>query len=153
MIPNIVEKKAFQVVGMHYKGTNSNGEIPELWSKFINRIGEIPNRQSKQECFGVCWSDSCDDKEFNYVACVEAGESIDIPAGMVSKIIPAGKYAVFSHIGSLDTLQETYANIYKKWAPEQKLRVDSSGIDFELYNEEFKMNEPDSILYLYVPLK
>nr|WP_242840192.1 effector binding domain-containing protein [Clostridium botulinum] len=40
------------------------------------------------------------------------GTSFDyIPEGMVAKVIPQGKYVVFTHKGSVEKLQETYEYI------------------------------------------
>ncbi len=47
-----------------------------------------------------------------------------IPEGMVAKVIPQGKYVVFTHKGSIHKLQETYKYIWEMWIPFSKLELD-----------------------------
>jgi predicted transcriptional regulator YdeE len=68
--PRIVEKEAFTIVGLHYRGKNENKEAHYLWDKFLPREGEIKGRIPKLS-YGV--SDNFDEKtgEFDYIAGVE----------------------------------------------------------------------------------
>ncbi len=150
MESKIVERDGFTVVGMEYFGDNKNMEIRELWSQFGPRMSEIPNPAEHGTSYGIC--DSMNDKgEFSYLAGIAVTDDSQIPEGMKSKRIPAGKYAVFTHKGSLDKLDATYDLIYKKWLP--NCGCELRGYDFELYDERFKFFEPDSEFDIYIAIK
>ncbi len=72
---------------------------------------------------------------------------------MVAKIIPQGKYVVFTHKGSIHKLQETYEYIWGTWIPFSKVELDMRD-DFELYDEGFKgANNHLSEIDIYIPIK
>jgi len=71
---------------------------------------------------------------------------------MVVREVPAGKYAVFTHVGSLEKLRDTYQYIYQTWLPHSGY-THSPDIDFEYYNEDFKDFAPDSRFNIYVAVK
>lgn len=162
MEPKFVTRDEFQVVGMECIGTNSNGEFGRLWEEFLGRMDEISNRSQECGCYGLCGCGpecepekgicKCQESGFSYIACVEVSDASEIPAGMVTKTIPAAKYAVFTHKGNLDKLGETYNNIYQKWLPESGCEIAGSYC-FELYDSRFNSTGEDSELDIYTPVK
>ena len=154
MEPRIVTKPAFHVVGMQYIGKNPDNEIAKMWQDFIPRINE-PDRIKPEVSYGLCDSsiEGVEDGEFEYVAGVEvAGPDAAVPEGMVLRSVPERKYAIFTHHGTLDTLGDTYQNIYNTWLPQSGLEVGNE-FDMEVYDEDFIPNSPDSKLYIYVAVK
>ncbi|MBN2503136.1 MAG: GyrI-like domain-containing protein [Anaerolineales bacterium] len=154
MEPRIVTKPAFYVVGMQYIGKNPDNEIAKMWQDFIPRINE-PDRIKPEVSYGLCDSsiEGVEDGEFEYVAGVEvAGPDAAVPEGMVLRSVPERKYAIFTHHGTLDTLGDTYQNIYNTWLPQSGLEVGNE-FDMEVYDEDFIPNSPDSKLYIYVAVK
>jgi predicted transcriptional regulator YdeE len=147
--PRIVERDAFTVVGLEYVGKNEHMEIPVLWTRFIQRAGEITNPSETGTAYGVCVEMS-DQGEFTYLAGLAVVDDSQIPEGMTSRNIPVARYAVFTHRGSLATLQDTYASIYTKWLPEAGLQP--LGYNFELYDDRFKDFTPESEFDIYVPI-
>ena len=151
MEPKIVKKSAFMVVGLPYFGKNEAGEIPQLWGAFNPRIAEIQNIDNNGECYGIC-SSMDESGAFEYVACFPVTKVDALPKDMVARLVPAQEYAVFVHVGALDTLQETYKYISEEWLPKSGYAYPSNGVDFEVYNDEFKFGEADSKMYLYFPI-
>jgi AraC family transcriptional regulator len=92
--PRIVRRSGFVVVGMKYRGKSEKNEIPQLWEKFMPRVGEIKQRANR---YGLGVMDNYDEKtgEFDYLAGVEVEEASDIPQGMESWQVPEQTYAVF----------------------------------------------------------
>ncbi len=155
MKPEIVIKKEFKVVGMITVSTQKNNTIPQLWDKFHKRGKEIKNAKG-HNCYGICFfmedENYSEDTPFSYMAGVEVDEFVDVPAGMETHVMKEQKYAVFTHEGALDTLHQTYRNIYSKWMDENNLEP-AKADDFELYGEDFKFGEPESKMYIYVPVR
>lgn len=152
--PTIVEKSEFKVIGMKYYGTNNNNEIPELWGKFVKRIGEIKNRVEPKTSLGVCEyvPNLTDESQFSYIACVEVSSFDEIPEGMVSEVVTTNKYAVFTHKGSTDRLGDTYEYIYGTWLPKSEYEP-APAHDFELYDERFNSGSENSEMDIYIPIK
>jgi AraC family transcriptional regulator len=71
---------------------------------------------------------------------------------MVYREVPAYKYAVFTHHGKLDKLGETYQYIYNTWLPQSGLELHPNKYDMEVYTDEYKHEEDDSKLYIYVAI-
>ena len=147
MEPKIVEKPAFSVVGRRYQGKNENNEIAQMWGEFIPRIKEIQN--IVDDSFGLC-KPADENGVFEYLAGMEVSSTEDIPDGMESWEVTAGKYAVFPC--TLKTIGETYKYAFETWLPGSDYEY-MQGIDFEFYDEDFDADVEDSTLYIYIPIK
>ncbi len=66
--------------------------------------------------------------------------------------VPEYTYAVFAHKGDLPSLGKTYEYIYETWLPQSGYQV-AAKIDYEYYDQDFKNFAPDSVFYIYVPIK
>ena len=157
MTPEIKEKEGFTVVGLRYFGTNVNNDIPKVWDDLLTRAGEIRHLSNPNHYYGLCSvpeGGSDPGEQFEYIAGRPVTRPEDIPDGMVTREVPAGKYAVFTHSGSLGNLKDTYAYIYGEWAETGGFEIILGAYDFEFYNEDFQLSGSDgSKLYIYVPVK
>lgn len=158
MEPRIVEREEFNIIGMQYIGNNQNGEIPQLWGQWFPRVPEIKNQAGKHIFYGLCEC-LCEGEckcgqggDFSYIAGIEVISLDEIPEGLVGRTIPAAKYAVFTHKGSLESLQETFGYIYGTWLPTSGY-TPASTFGFELYDERFDNFSEKSELDIYVPIK
>ena len=152
MEPTYVSLPAFTVVGMRYFGKNEHLEISELWGRANQKLHLVKN-VCKDAAFGVCTTvPGAAPGEFEYVAGLQVSKVEDLPDGFVVREVPAHKYAVFTHVGALEKLRDTYNYIYQVWAnqPGNQLAGD---VDFEYYDADFKDFAPDSRFYIYVPVK
>jgi len=153
MEPKIVHKPAFKVIGLKYYGNDPTNNCPELWRSFMERLPEIENVLPAKESYGLMCTGEEDfvDGKFDYIASVAVSRLENIPEGMIGAEIPEATYAVFTHNGKLDSLQETYKYIYGKWF--QNSEYEPVGMnEFEFYDESFT-GEEDSELYIYIPIK
>lgn len=149
----IVNKPALTVVGLRYQGKNQNQELSQMWSEFNRRACEIKHRDF-EAAYGVCsLTPDMPEGEFEYVGGFAVTKVEDVPEGMVVRSLPAMKYAVFKHIGAMETLGQTYQNIYHEWLPQAGLEPLESGLDMEMYTEEFDNFSAKSIMYILVPVK
>lgn len=161
-IKNIKEKEMelelkkiapFKVVGLLYEGKNEHGEISKLWDAFNRRGNELCPASTK-EVYGVCrMIPGRTDGSFEYVAAVRRDDLSNLPAGTVVREVPACTVAVFRHHGAADTLHDTYQKIYGEWLPSSAYQPLEPGLDMEVYNEEFTFFAPDSVMYIYVPVR
>lgn len=145
----IISIKEIKAVGMVYFGNNSSGEIPQLWEVFNKSYMDIKHKSTCGLCYGIC--DDMPDAEgrFHYSACAEVESFEDIAEGMEAKVIPAGKYVVYTYPDTLEKLGEFYENIFSKWIVASGYEMDYRP-QFELYDDRFMKNGEFDI---YVPIK
>ena len=89
--------------------------------------------------YGIC--DDMPDSEgrFHYTACAEVDSFLDLPEGMVTKVVPEGRYVVYTYSGDLKDLGDFYQNIFTKWLPASGYQFDQRP-QFELYDQRFMNN-------------
>lgn len=153
----IDEKK---VIGMGTKfistlspDNNNQTVIPALWGKYVPRGQEINSRISDAD-LGVCFDpgkDKSHPDECFYIAGTEVKNTDQIPEGMMTMTVPAGRYAIFTHKGAIDKLRMTMKYIYGSWLPKsgEKLR---DAPDLEIYDQRFKPDSENSELDIYIPV-
>ena len=158
--PMIKEISDIKIIGMRGKATINNNLIPKMWSDFNPRITEIENRIPQLRGYGICEVDPNynmykfnEDTEFNEIVGIEVKKHDIIPPGMVGKTLAGGKYAVFTHSGSVEFLKMTYQYIWGTWIISSKYEVDLRD-DFEFYDERFLgPNNDMSEFDIYIPIK
>ena len=153
--PKITTLDRFTVIGLLYYGSNRQGEIPQLWGKFLERKTEIKHPIAPRVNLGICdfVSDyDPDTSEFYYLASTMVRESsTSPPKGMIKRMYPQNQYAVFTHKGSSENLEDTYRYIYGTYFPKSNLEL-AEEADFELYDERFN-DDKDSEMEIYIPIK
>ena len=149
MEPQIVDKPAFIVVGMKYRGKNEHDEIQQLWGQFVARIGEIQHRDPGGPTYGVMSDFDEATGEFDYVAALPVHSADDLPAGMVSVELPAARYAVFDC--TLPALSATYKQIHR-WLPQSEFEHAGTP-EYEYYGPDFNPQDDNSLMSVYIPVK
>jgi AraC family transcriptional regulator len=150
MKPNIVKKPAFTVVGMKYRGKNEHNEIPQLWAKFGPHMHEIQHLVHPDLAYGVMGNYDEKTGEFDYIAACQVDQATNVAEGMCTEYVPAQTYAVFSC--TLATIGQTYEMIRQEWLPTSGYHQ-TTGPDFELYDEQFDPGNVNSVMYLYIPVE
>lgn len=157
--PQIVEKPDLKVVGLEAafihalspEATNFE-VIGPLWQRFLAVAKDIPHRAGG-DMFGVMYARPQNERshpdELQYIAAVPVSKTTDVPSGMVSRVIPAGRFAVFTHRGPIHQIGECVREIYREWLPNSAWR--HSGIaDVELYDERFGCGGEDSEMEYWI---
>ncbi len=153
MEQKLVERPAFMVMGLKYQGKNQHHEISQMWGEFNRRMEEM-HYPFQAAAYGVCnWIEGAEEGVFEYVSGVEVKSVDSLPENFVLRMIPAHRYAVFTHRGKLDTLGETYRNIYQVWLPQSGLKIHPDKFDMEIYDEAFKLDADDSVMWIYVAVE
>lgn len=134
---------------------NSHQVIPGLWDTFIKRMNEIPNTVNGPS-YGVCEpvpkNERTHPEECYYIAGVQVSSLEDMPEGMVSRNVPEATYAVFTHVGKLDTLGQTMGYIYGSWIPNSDYEL-AAGPDLEVYDHRFNPMSDTSELDICIPVR
>lgn len=131
--------------------------IPPLWNKLFSNLDLIKDRRSTRT-MGYCiplnntlkknhQADEC-----FYMACVEVAAEQEPPKGMEVRRVPAGKYAMFTHKGKLNSLEHTLRYIYGPWLLKSKA-VLRDAPDLEVYDHRFSENSSDSEFDIYIPIE
>ena len=124
--------------------------VPALWDLLLKYENKIQNRVKSGISYGV---------EFGFdkasgLSCYIAGFPVkegSVPQKCFVKIeIPSQVYAVFPC--TLNTLRDVYDYIYNEWLPNSSFqRMD--GPEFEFYDANFRGDNPNSVMYLYIPVR
>jgi len=150
--PEIIDSRPFLVAGTLYEGKNEHQEIPAMWAnQFIPRMQQIKS-VDPYITYGVCeMDDRLPAGALRYTAAAAIARPEDAPPDFYHLQVPGGKYAAFKHVGSLAALRKTYEYIYQSWLPQSGYRRDNRP-DIEVYDQDFHDFQPDSVLYLWVPI-
>lgn len=99
----VLEQEGFTVVGIAARTSNAKemtaeGVIGKQWGQLMQAglLAKIPNK-ADQNIVAV-YTDYASDKDgdYTYLLGARVSSDSDVPAGMVAKQIPAGRYAVFT---------------------------------------------------------
>ncbi len=101
--PKVVEQPGFTVVGVAARTSNAkemtaDGVIGKQWMRVMQEglIGKIPNKADSSIVAVYTDYASDHDGEYTFLLGAKVTFDADVPAGMVSRKIPAGKFAVFT---------------------------------------------------------
>lgn len=156
--PEIVNVKETKVAGIRGEVTLKGNSLPQLWEQFHRIRAAIPHTVPQRRDFCIC--------ETGQTAFTEGGDAIysemigteidrfeDMPDSVVKRTVSPGKYAVFTHAGSLFNLEKTYDYIWGTWILSTKEELDNRE-DFELYTEQIHSAEnPDNKIKIYIPVR
>ena len=161
-LPVIRERPALNIVGIdapfiHALSPDANNleVIGGLWNDFLHRAREIPHRVGR-EMYGVAYaldeSLRSHPDEMQYIAGVAVGEVGDLSAPLVSKLIPAGRFAAITHRGPISKIGETVGQLYNDWLPQSKFQ--HSGIaDIEVYGPRFNPTAEASEMEYWISVR
>lgn len=144
MHPELVKFMARKIIGIGNIGKPSRPE--EAWPALFARIDQIPGRVNRSETLGVIPRD-----EYGYLAGVETALSSKVPEGMSSYIIPAGEYAYLRHKGPLSQINETFEELIAWLRKNDYEQFDV--VCFDVYDERFKGEQPESEIDMYIQIK
>jgi predicted transcriptional regulator YdeE/predicted enzyme related to lactoylglutathione lyase len=161
----IIEKPAFTVVGItekiHFDTTlpPSENAIAKLWSRFNNRIAEIPGTLGRRS-FGLMLQspDHPSGTSFEYTAAAQIVQEGDIPKGMKRIEVPSARYIVFTHRGHLDGISSAFQYFWGNWLPNSPYEYDggihTGKYEFEFYDQRYTQPaDPISEIDLYFPIR
>lgn len=142
--PVIKQRGAFSVVGLMLDSAEGMGSIPALWTEFNAQRSAF---NEGEQSYGICLP-AAEPGNFRYLA---GTCSATVPAGMTRVDLPAGNYAVFTHVGHIADLPKSAFTAWNKVLPELSLQPREAP-DFELYDERFDPQTGLGEVELWIPL-
>ena len=144
----IVEKAQFTVMGKvrSFDLDTSREEIPKFWTEHLN------SEDSKivHGMYGVCFDSS--GTEFDYMIADNYLPWNEVPDGFVTKVIPAGTWAVFPVKGKLPgSLQNVNARIWSEWLPSCREYKLAGNYNIEMYTPG--ENTDDHYCEIWIPVE
>lgn len=145
----IVEKAQFTVMGRSrmFNSDTSYEEIPKFWTEHMQ------SEESKVVCgmYGICLDG--DGKNFEYLIADNYLPRSEVPEGYVTKVIPAGTWAVFPCTGALPkALQDVNTKIWSEWLPSCKSYKLAGNYNVEMYTPPCE-NPDDTYSEIWVPVE
>jgi AraC family transcriptional regulator len=159
LAPEIVTLPDMTVVGMQTLVSTKNNIIPNLWMRFVPRIGEIKKRAKTDASLGLSYDmqeisadPDTGESQFFYLAGAIVSDVKDLPEGMTFRKILKHKYAKFTHRGSLNKLGDTYRYMYGQWLPNSAYDIDEIAPEIEWYDNRFMPDSANSAFDIYLPI-
>ena len=134
-------------LGQRYNDGSSVG-IPALWQRFVPHIGRIPGQIGGKTYGVIC---NMDAGSFDYVCGVEVSAFPGRPADFFRISLPKQKYAVFSHVGHISTIRDTWNMIWKEWLPKSAMRI-ANVPRLEIYSENFNPASTSGV-EIWIPIE
>lgn len=156
--PEIISFAAVQLIGMRFQTKVTNGESSALWGNFKEHYPANHNLGIRYEVFEnetICQQNTFTIEQPTSVFLGIAAEKEEIPrtTKLTHKIIPAGKYAKFIHMGLAQNILSSYEYIWGVWFPKSHCKI-GSGEDFEVYTDRFLgIDNEQSQIDIYFPIE
>ena len=160
MNPKAVQQDGFTVVGIALRTSNAEQMTPERpigkqWERLFKEgvLAAIPNKADGNIVALYTEYASDKDGEYTYVLGAHVTKVESVPAGMVAKNVPAGRYAVFT--SERGPVQTVVVEMWRRvWAtPKSALGGDRTyKADFEVYDQRAQ-NPADSVVDLYIAVR
>jgi predicted transcriptional regulator YdeE len=158
--PRAVQREGFTMVGIAVRTSNAeqmtpNRPIGKQWERLFKDgvPAAIPNKADGN--IVALYTEYANDKdgEYTYVLGARVTKVESVPAGMVAKNVPAGRYALFT--SETGPVQKIVVEMWQRvWAtPKSALGGDRAyKADFELYDQRAQ-NPADSVVDLYIGVR
>lgn len=106
--------------------------------------------------FGIVYDDPRTTKpeDFRFDICGELRTSLHANrAGIVEKVIPAGRCAVVQHVGSTDAVGETVHTMYARWLPQSGEQLRDFPCFFHYIKRMPMVQEHEQVTDVYLPIR
>jgi len=153
--PAYIDREEFKVIGIEDVGKREGRNTAQIYGKFQQLITKVPKKDASHALGITMYTEELQEKgESRFIFANEIPVVEEIPEGMVVETIPAQKYAVFTHIGSLINIGETFQYIYGDWIV-NNTRYERVPLapEFEYYDQRFSLTSAESELDLFIPIK
>jgi len=153
--PAYVDREEFKIIGVEDIGKRESRNTAQVWAKFQGLITKVPKKDGSHALgLTMVTKELLDKGENRFIVANEIPSVDEIPEGMVVETIPAQKYAVFTHIGSLINIGKTFQYINGDWLVNNtRYQRVPLAPEFEYYDQRFSLTSEESELDLYIPIQ
>ncbi len=128
----------------------------QAWESMHTFIEQHHLDRATLRYFGISHDDPSvtSEEKLRFDACIFVPRSIQFSGEIGRQTLKGGKYAIFTHYGSCDCLDEIFDRIFFKWLPDSKENFDEARpIFYEYFNIELaKTNESKFVTKIHIPL-
>jgi AraC family transcriptional regulator len=141
MEPKIVDIPPKKLVGARIINSLAEDKTGVLWQQFMPRRKMIKNRVntdywSVQNYKNFDPASFTEDTQFEKWAAVEVSAYEDLPDGLETFDLPAGKYAIFIFHGLASEYHKALRYIYESWLPSSGYELDERP-QFEIMGSKY----------------
>jgi AraC family transcriptional regulator len=155
MSPEIVQFIETRVAVLEHHGPPDR--LMATVSRFIEwRKSCRDSPAATRRTLGITYQDpgATPPEEYRFDICGElTGPLTPNDAGVVEKVIPAGRCAVARHVGSTDAISKTVHALYAKWLPESGEQLRDFPLFFHYVARMPAVNEHEQVTDVYLPLR
>ncbi len=152
----ITQKDSFTVIGVsgRFSYENAKRDIPKFWTEYF----AAGNGQIACGMYGICYDEKMEGNEFEYLIADNYNPVKEVPAGFVTREIPAHTWAVFPCKGSMpEALQEANNRIFSEWLPACRDYEIAAGYNIEFYEDpaDYPKGTQDENYYseIWIPVR
>lgn len=145
----IVEKSQFTVMGKlrRFHTETAYDEIPMFWKEHMTSL----ENKTVSGMYGICMD--IDGKNFDYLIADNYIPWNEVPDDYVTKVIPAGTWAIFPCHGALPkALQDVNTKIWSEWLPSCKTYKLAGNYNIEMYTPLCE-NPEDDYNEIWIPVE
>lgn len=155
--PRLESASAATFVGVSASMSFTTNRTADLWRTFMPRRDEVPHRVGTElysiEQYPAGFFDEFDPaRPFVKWAAVAVAGAEPAPPGMERLAAPAGRYAVFLHVGPASAGPRTYGHIFNTWFPQSGYLVDDRP-HLAVMGAKYSAQSQDSEEELWIPIR
>ncbi len=156
--PKILDFPEIRTVGSRVRMSFVNDSTSKLWRGFRQVTSKIVGRNGGEsysvKVYDASYSFASFDPaaEFDKWAAVAVNGVADIPDGMESLTVPAGRYAEFIHVGPAMAAPKTFGYIFGEWLPASEFELDRRP-HFEIPPEDYDPFGGDATERVLIPIR
>jgi AraC family transcriptional regulator len=149
----IVTLQPMRVAYIRHVGPYS--EVGRAWDRLCTELGVQGLLGSGTLLLGLCHDDPMitASEKIRYDACATVDDAFKPYGDIGIQVIPGGDYAVITHFGAYETLNDCYTKLVGEWIPRsgRELRAASC---FEVYINTLDNTDPEDLITdIYAPLE
>lgn len=158
LTPRIIELNEVKVAGVRGITSLKDNSLSQLWEQYHKIRSLISHTTLCRRDFCICESvqtiyNKDGDVVYSEMIGTEVDSFEDLSGTIETKVISAGRYAVFTHAGDLTGLYKTYKYIWGTWFLSTKEELDNRE-DFEIYtNQIHSIEDSSNKVEIYIPIK
>ena len=154
MTPNLVQFTETRVAVLEHRGP-PRGLMTSVTRFIAWRKSCRDSPAATSRTLGIVYDDpsSIEPEDFRFDICGELkGALSPNQAGVVEKVIPAGRCAVARHVGSTDAIGETVHALFAKWLPGSGEKLRDFPVFFHYMERMPAVQEHEQVTDVYLPL-